>query len=159
MGKCVDFFADQLIGIRSGVISPAVMDTVRVDYRGTRVPVSHIATTFSDQSRVLVQPHDPQMLGAIDKALKQAGFNAYVFSRTQVVIPYSPLSGEQRARVTAHVGRLAEEAKVAVRNIRKKARQKLAREGGKRSECVLQQMTDQTVERIEALKQSKLSSL
>jgi ribosome recycling factor len=155
MGKCVGFFADQLIGIRSSVISPSVIDTVRVEYQGTRVPVSHIATTFSDQCRVLVQPHDPQMLGTIDKALKQAGFNAYVFSRTQVVISFSVLSGEQRARVTAHIGRLAEAAKVAVRNVRKK----LAREGGKESEAALQQMTNQAVERIEGLKQGKLRSL
>jgi ribosome recycling factor len=159
IAKCVHFFAEQLIGIRSGVISPGVMDTVRVEYQGTSVPISHVATTFSDHSRVMVQPYDPQMLGTIDKALKQAGFNAYLFSKTQVVISYSALSGEQRARVIAHIGRLAEEAKVAVRNVRKKVRQKLAREELKESDSVLQQMTDQAIERIEELKQSKLSSL
>jgi ribosome recycling factor len=159
MNRCVDFFADQLIGIRSGVISPGVIDTVRVESQGTTVPLAHLATTFSDQRRVIVQPHDPQLLGTIDRALKQAGFNAYVFSRTQVVISFSALSGEQRARVIAHIGRLAEEAKVAVRNVRKKVRQKLPREEGKQADRLLQELTDAAIERIEQLKQSKLRSL
>jgi ribosome recycling factor len=159
MDRSVNFFADQLIGIRSGVISPGVIDTVRVEYHGTRVPISHVAMTASDQRRVMVQPYDPQMLGTIDQALKQAGFNAYISSKTQVVISFSALSGEQRARVIAHVGRLAEEAKVAVRNIRRKARQKLTREELMEAEGALQQMTDEAIERIEELKQSKLRSL
>src|SRR4051812_15835858 len=94
MARTVDLFAEQLVGIRSGVISPGVIDTVRVEYHGTRVPVSHIAMTASDQRRVMVQAYDPQMLGTIDKALKQAGFNAYLFSKTQVVVCFSALSGE-----------------------------------------------------------------
>jgi len=159
MDRSVTFFVEQLIGIRSGVIAPGVIDTVRVEYDGTRVPVSHVAMTASDHSRVRVQPYDPQMLGAIDKALRQAGFNAYVCSKTHVVTSFSALSGEQRARVASHVGRLAEEAKVAVRNIRKKARQKLPWEELKASDVLLQEMTDQAIDRIEQLKQRKLSSL
>src|SRR5262249_27044496 len=116
MDKAVGFFADQLVGIRSGVISPGVIDTVRAEYHEAKVPISHIAVTACDQSRVMVQPYDRQMLGTVQKALKQAGFNAYIFSRTQVVISFSALSGEQRAKVIAHVSRLAEEAKVSVRN-------------------------------------------
>jgi ribosome recycling factor len=159
MDRAVDFFAGQLIGIRSGVISPGVIDTVRVEYHGTRVPICHIAMTASDQSRVMIQPYDPQMLGAIVRALRQAGFNAHIHSKSQVVISFSVLSGEQRARVIAHVGRLAEEAKVAVRNIRRKARQKLSREDVKEFDGALQQMTDDAIERVEELKQHKLRSL
>jgi ribosome recycling factor len=120
MDKAVGYFADQLVGIRSGIISPGVIDTVRVEYHGTKVPVSHIAITASDQNRVLIQPHAPEMLAPINQALKQVGFNAYIFSKTQIVISFSALSGEQRAKVIAHVRRLAEDAKVAVRNVRKK---------------------------------------
>jgi ribosome recycling factor len=159
MDRSVDFFAEQLVGIRSGVISPGVLDTVRVPYHGAASPLAHVALTSSDQSRVVVQPHDPEMLGAVEAALRQAGFNACVLSKRQVVVSFSALSGEQRARVVAHVGRLAEEAKVAVRNVRRKARQQFTREELKEADGLLQEMTDQAVRRIEGLKQAKLRSL
>jgi ribosome recycling factor len=159
MEKAVGFFADQLIGIRSGAVSPGVIDTVRVEYYGSTVPISHVAATASDQSRVIVRPHDPRRLGAVEKALKQAGFSAHLLSKTQVVVPFSALSGEQRARVIDHVNRLAEEAKVAVRNVRRKYRQNLAKEDRRESEGVLQGMTDEAIGRIEELGESKLHSM
>jgi ribosome recycling factor len=159
MDKAVGFFADQMIGIRSGTISPGVIDTVRVEHYGTSVPISHVAVTASDQSRVMVRPHDPQLLGAVEKALKRAGFSAHLFSKTQVVVPFSALSGGQRAKVIDHVDRLAEEAKVAVRNVRRKYRQSLAKEGRRESEGVLQGMTDEAIGRIEGLRESKLHSM
>jgi ribosome recycling factor len=159
MARAVAYFSDQLLGIRSGVISPGVVDTVRVEHEGNTVPIAQVAVTFADQGRVFVQPHDPQMLGAVDRALRRAGFNSYVFSRSQVVVSFSPLSGAERARVIAHVGRLAEEAKVAVRNVRKRARQKLGKEELKAADHQFQGLTDEAIQRIEELKESKLAAL
>jgi ribosome recycling factor len=158
LGRAVRHFADQIL-IGSGVISPGVLDTVRVAHDGGKSPLSRLAVTAWDQGRVTVQPHDPRMLGRINQALQQAGFRSFLFSKTQVVVPFCPLSGEERARVIAHVNRLAEEARVAVRNVRKKVRQKLDRVERKDLERALQELTDDAIGRIEALKEGKLRSL
>jgi ribosome recycling factor len=155
MGRAVQHFSDQLIGIRSGAIAPGVIDTVRVEQQGERVPIGRVAQTCSDHGRVTVRPHNPQMLGSIDRALKQAGFNSFIASRTEVAVCSSPLSGEQRAKVIAHVRRLAEEAKVAVRNLRRKARQRLAED----AEEKVQELTDEAIDRIERLRDGKIRAL
>jgi ribosome recycling factor len=95
------------------------------------------------------------MLGSIDRALKQAGFSSFIASRTEVAVCSSPLSGEQRAKVIAHVRRLAEDAKVAVRNLRRKARQRLGPEADDR----VQEMTDEAIGRIERLRDGKIRAL
>ncbi len=76
-----------------------------------------------------------------------------------MVVSFSPLSGAERARVIAHVGRLAEEARVAVRNVRKRARQRLGKEELKATERQLQGLTDEAIRRVEELMEGKLASL
>lgn len=148
MAKVVEYFAEQLKTIQYGTISPGIIDTVRVN----TVPIKHLGWTTSDSKRVIVQPHDPQMLGAIDAALKQAGFNSYVFSKTQVVVSVSALSGEQREKVKLQIGRLAEEARVAVRNVRRKHRTK-------DNDKPLQQLTDKAIGQIDTLASNKVKAL
>src|SRR5262249_49801746 len=84
-----------------------------------------------------------------------AGFSSSIASRTEVAVCSSPLSGEQRARVIAHVRRLAEDAKVAVRNLRKKARQRL----GPEADDQVQELTGEPVGRSERLRDGKIRAL
>ena len=155
MEKAVEFFRDQLRGIRYGEISTGLLDTIRAEAYGQRVPIKQLAWTIPDKSRILVTPYDPQLLGAIDKALKAEGFNSYVFSKTQVVVSVPPRSMEDRDRVIQQINKLAEETRVSIRNIRKKVRQKAEDNIDK----PLQQLTDDKIKEVNALVQQKVDCL
>lgn len=155
MEKAVEFFRDQMRGIRYGEISTGLIDTIRAEAYGQRVPIKHIAWTVPDKNRILVSPYDTQLLGAIDKALKAEGFNSYVFSKTQVVVSLPIRSLEDRDRVVQQINKLAEEARVSIRNIRKKIRQKADANIDK----PLQQLTDEKIKEINDLVQLKVDSL
>jgi hypothetical protein len=100
-------------------------------------------------------PYDTALLGAIDKAIKAKGFNSYVFSKTQVVVNSPPRSGQDRERVVAQINKLAEEARVVIRNIRKKTRQKAEEDIDK----PLQKLTDEKIKEINNLADYKVSNL
>lgn len=113
----VNHLAEQVKGLRHGVISPALVDTVNVGDHGS---IKWIATTQKVNNGIVVTPHNPELTGQITNALKNSGFNAYTFSKTQVMISVPPPSGEEKEAVRKKIKKLGEDAKVAVRNIRKK---------------------------------------
>ena len=155
MGKAVEFFHDQLRGIRFGDISTGLIDTIRVDAYSQRLPLKQIAWTAQDKNRILVAPYDVSLLGAIDRALKAEGFNSYVFSKTQVVVSCPVRSGEDKEKVIQQINKLAEEARVVIRNIRKKIRQKSEEDIDK----PLQKLTDEKINEINSLVTQKEQSL
>lgn len=156
MEKAVQFFSDQLVGVRWGTVTPALVDSVKADYYGQKTLIGHLAHTRPDQGRIVVNAHDPQAVGSINTALRQAGFNSYVFSKTAVVVSVPPPSGDEKKKVQAHIAKLAEEAKVSVRNIRKKVRQHA--EDVKQVEKSLQTLTDEAIKQIEQIAQDKIES-
>lgn len=159
MSKAVDFFQDQIRSIRFGCITPGVIDTVRVECYEQKLPIQQIAWTASQKTRITVTPYDPQLLGAIDRALKKEGFNSYVFSKTQVVINLPPISGEDREKVISLVSKAGEEARVAIRNVRKKFRQGLTKDNLQRIDKALQTLTDEKIMEIDLLIEDKINSL
>ncbi len=168
MDKTVQMFSNQLFGIRVGIISPQVIDTVKVEYHGQKVPIGHVAGFKCDKQRICIEPYDTQLLGPIVSACKASGFNAYIFSKTQAVVSYNALSGKEREKVINQVRHLAEEARVAVRNIRKKARQaqekdhkhlKISKDEITSIDKPLQKLTDDSIGRINSILEDKLASL
>lgn len=155
MDKAVEFFRDQMRGIRSGEITAGLLDTIRVEAYEQRLPLKQLAWTIPDKNRILVSPYDTALLGAIDKAIKAEGFNSYVFSKTQVVVNSPPRCGQDKDRVVAQINKLAEEARVVIRNIRKKTRQKSEDNIDKS----LQQLTDEKIKEINDLAEYKVSVL
>ena len=155
MDKAFEFFRDQMRGIRSGEITASLLDTIRVDAYEQRLPLKQLAWTTPDKNRILVSPYDESLLGAIDRAIKAEGFNSYVFSKTQVVVNCPPRSGQDKDRVIAQINKLAEEARVVIRNIRKKTRQK-AEDNIDKS---LQHLTDEKIKEINDLAEYKVSAL
>lgn len=115
MTKTINYLEDQLVGVRWGTITPAVVDLVRLDYHGQNMPIKHLAHTTMDSGRIMVRAFDPTVLGSIDKALQKAGFNSYVFSKEAVCVAVPPPSGDQKNEVIARVKRVGEEAKVSIR--------------------------------------------
>lgn len=159
MRRAVEFLTKQLRGIRYGEIGTGLIDTIRVESYGQLLPINQLAWTAPQNGRILITPHDPQLVGSIDKVLKKEGFNSYVFSKTQVVVNIPPKSGEDKVKVVAQINKIAEEAKVSIRNIRKKVRQNTDKTDLKSVDKELQKLTDDIIAEIELLVKNKIQSL
>jgi ribosome recycling factor len=152
MQKSLNHFKNQLVSIRSGGVSPSVIDTVRVCGQ----PIGYIASTKRDGNRIAVTPYDTSILHEVESALKKAGFNSYVFSKTTVVVSTSAiLTAEEREKTFAQIRRISEETKVTIRNIRKKARQELGKDFDKQ----IQNETDKFIKEVDELTKVKLNTI
>lgn len=159
MDKTVGNLSDSIIGIRGSTITVGVIDTVKVPYHGQLQPIKHIAYTGKNGDAIFVDPYEPELTNQIAKSLKEAGFSAYAFSKTRVVVSVPPPSGDQRQATIAHLRKLGEEAKIAIRNIRKKQRQQLDKDALLKEDKKIQEVTDSNIAEIEAIIEGKIKSL
>ena len=158
MAKSVEMLSQQLRGIRGSQISPNLISSIKVGFGGQMVPIEYLATTVAIKNQVSVSLFDPSILkddpgimGRIEKAISGAGFTAYVFSKDKVMISTQPFG--QKEEVSAHIRRSAEDARVAIRNIRKKAK----KDGV--DERDLQRATDRAIGEVDAIAQGKLDAI
>jgi ribosome recycling factor len=121
MEKAVSVLRDELRGIRTGRASPALVDQLRVEYYGSPTPLRQLAAVSTpDPQQILIRPFDPGSIKEIEKAIQTSGLGLTPQSDGKVVrLTIPPMSGEQRQKMTARVKKLAEEAKVAIRNVRR----------------------------------------
>ena len=159
MNKAIEYFLEQIRNIRYGTISTSIIDTIRVECYGQKCPLKQIAWTVAEKGRICIDPYDVQLLSAVNSALISEGFNSYIFSKSRVVINLPPISGEDKQKVIRQIGKLAEETKVSIRNIRKNYRQSLTKEEVKEVDKWLQKLTDVKILEIDAAVKSKLESL
>jgi len=121
MEKAVGVLKDALAGIRTGRANPGLVDSLRVEVYGSQVPLKQVAAVGAPEpNQIVIRPYDPGTLKDIEKAIQQSdlGFNPQNDGRViRLVVP--PLSTEVRQRMVARVRDLAEEAKVAIRNVRR----------------------------------------
>ena len=121
MEKAVGVLRDALAGIRTGRANPGLVDSLRVEVYGSAVPLKQVAAVGAPEpNQIVIRPYDPGTLKDIEKAIQAAdiGFNPQNDGRVvRLIVP--PLSTEVRQRMVGRVRDLAEEAKVAVRNIRR----------------------------------------
>lgn len=161
MAKTVETFQDQISVIRYGVIDSGFVESMKVPAYGQQTCLSHLAEVSSQLGRISIRPYDPALVGSIAKALQDNGMNAYVFSKHEVAVNCPMPSGEDRDRICAHISKLSEDAKVGVRNIRKKCKQQLKRNDGdpKAIEKKLQEYTDSAIDQIEQIAKDKIDRL
>lgn len=127
MSKSLEAIKHELSRIRSGKATPALLDGVRVEAYGQTSPLNQLATISApDPKSLVVQPWDKTIAGDVVKAIQKAelGFNP-IQEGNVIRIPVPPLSEERRQELVKVVKRVAEEGKVAVRNIRRDANDKL----------------------------------
>ena len=155
MTKAVSLLSSSIVGIRSSTVTAGVIDTVR--YQQT--PIKYLASTGKVRDVVSIEPYEPANVHGIAKALIEAGFNAYVYSKTCVRVNCPPPSGDERKRIIAHLDKLAEEARVTIRNIRKKYRQALAKEQLKTADADIQKVTDKYIEEVNLIIQNKKQNI
>lgn len=123
MEKAIAVLKHALAGIRTGRANPGLVDSLRVEAYGTLVPIKQLATVGAPEpTQIVIRPFDPATIKEIEKAIRSSdlGFNPQSDGRLiRVNVP--PLSMEVRRKMVARVRELLEEAKVAIRNIRRDA--------------------------------------
>ena len=160
MAKSVDHFAAELSSIRTGRANPALIEKVMVPYYGTPTPLNQLAQISAPEARLLVvQVYDKSQIGAIEKALRSGDQGLNPASDGQVIrVPIPPLTEERRREYVKLVRQKAEEARVAIRNVRRDEVHRVERmqkEGevpedeAKRAVERLQKITDAHIGRVE----------
>ncbi len=130
MTRTVDVLQGELAKIHTGRAHPALVESVTVDYYGTPTPLRHVAHVVApDPDLIIVRPFDRSQIPAIEKAVLAADLGLNPQNDGQVIrIKVPRLSEERRSELVKLVGKRAEEAKVALRNVRRDAREKLDQE-------------------------------
>ncbi|MGQ9887549.1 MAG: ribosome recycling factor [Aggregatilineales bacterium] len=166
MKASLSVYEEDLQGIRSGRASTALVDRLTVDYYGQQTELRQLANISTPEAlQILIRPFDKSTLKAIEKAIQQAniGVNPSVDGENiRLVMP--PLTRERRQELVKFLHKRMEEARVAMRNIRRAAnddlrdfeREKMISEDDmKRGQEEVQRLTDQFIERIDELGKAK----
>ncbi len=121
MDGAIENFHGELNKIRTGRATPALLDTVRVEYYGQKVPLNQVATVSAPEPRmIVVQPWEKNMLGPIEKEIQKADLGLNPGNDgTLIRVPIPQLSEERRKDLVKLVHKFAEEARIAVRNVRR----------------------------------------
>jgi ribosome recycling factor len=165
MDKAIDHCENELQKIRAGKASPAMLDDVYVDYYGTSTPLSQIGNVNTPDARtIVVQPWEKNMLGPIEKAIMEANLglnpqNDGVIIRLNV----PPLTEERRRDLVKRAKGEAETGKIAIRNLRKDANEKIRKlktEGVsedemKAGEAEIQKLTDAYIIKVDQHSEAK----
>lgn len=166
MRKSVDHLRTELNTIRAGRATPAMLETVRVDFYGSTMPLNQIASVSAPQADLLViQPWDRSALAAIEKGIMAANIGLNPNNDgTLIRIPVPPPSEERRLDLAKTARARGEEAKISIRNIRRSAKdeiknvqqeENLSEDLRYEAEDRLQELTDSQIAKIDALLERK----
>jgi len=127
MSKAVEFLQQEFTGLRTGKASPSLVENITVDYYGTATRLRELAGISTPEPRLIViNAYDPSSLGAIEKAIQAANIGVTPMNDGRVIrIPIPELSEERRKELGKVARRVAEEQRVAVRNVRREANDKI----------------------------------
>jgi ribosome recycling factor len=123
MEKAVNVFRDELRGLRTGRATPALVDSIRVEYYGSPTPLKQLAQINTpDPQQIVIRPFDQNSLKDIEKAIRSSDLGMSPNNDGKMIRLIVPaMSGEQRQKMVARIKKLTEESKVALRNIRRDA--------------------------------------
>ncbi|MCI0530442.1 MAG: ribosome recycling factor [candidate division Zixibacteria bacterium] len=129
MNKSMDSLRRELSGIRTGKATTHLLDGIKVEYYGSVVPLNQVAGVSAPEARLLViQPWEKKMLDEVSKAIMKANLGLNPMNDGNVIrLAIPPLTEERRKELVKLVKNFGEEAKVAVRNIRREANEHLAK--------------------------------
>ncbi|MBS3744414.1 MAG: ribosome recycling factor [Wenzhouxiangellaceae bacterium] len=162
MDKSLESLKAELAKIRTGRAHPSLLEHVHVEYYGSEVPISQAANVNVEDSRTLaVTAWDKNMVGKIEKAIMTSdlGLNPAT-AGTVIRVPLPSLTEERRAELSKVVHGEGEQAKVAIRNIRRDANhhikelvkeKQISEDDQRRGETEIQQLTDRHVEKVDAM--------
>lgn len=165
MEKSIESLKKDFAGIRTGKANPNVLNGVTVEYYGSQMPINQIANVSApDPQSIVIKPYDKSILRGIEKAIQTAnlGFNP-LNDGDLIRIPIAPLTEQTRKELAKESKKFAENAKVAIRNIRREqmeALKKLEKDGVsedevKRASDKVQKVTDEYIAKVDTLAKTK----
>ena len=163
MNKSIEVYQSNLATVRAGVANASLLDRVMVEYYGVPTPLVQMAGITIPEPRVLmITPYDKTSLNDIEHAILASDLGLTPANDVRLIIPQ--LTGERRQEIAKEVGKLAEEAKIAVRNVRQeamKALKKQEKDGEitedeeRRLEKEVQKVTDESTKKIDQMADNK----
>jgi ribosome recycling factor len=166
MDKSVETTHEHFNSVRTGRAAPALLDRIQVDYYGTPTPLKNLATINAPEPRMLtIQPFDPSAVKAVEKAIQESDLGLTPSSDGKIVrLPIPQLTEERRKELVKVVRAMAEEGRVAVRNVRRDAikhLEELVKKGDvgdddeRAAEGRVQKLTDEHIAKIDELLKRK----
>ncbi len=159
MEMTIEFLDETFSRIRAGRANPRILDGIRVEYYGSIVPLSNVATvTTPDAKTILVQPWEKQMLKVVEKAILDSEVGITPENNGEVIrLGIPPLTEERRKQLVKQTKQEAEEAKISIRNarregideVKKAVKDGLAEDAGKDNENELQKIHDKYIKKVD----------
>ncbi len=173
MRKCIDSFKKELSGIRTGRASAALVENIIVDYYGTPCPIKQLANISTPEAKqIMIQPFDKGSIGDIDRAIQKSGLGIMPKldgALIRIILP--ALTEERRKDLVKGIKKHLEEAKVAIRNVRrdahdevkaKKDKKEFTEDQAKHLESEIQKLTDRDIaesEKLVVLKEKEIMEI
>ena len=166
MDQSIEALKNNLGRVRTGRANPQLLDTIHVEYYGSMVPLSQVANvTLLDSRTISVQPWEKNLSAKIEKAIRESDLGLNPASMGDLIrVPMPPMSEERRKEMTKLARTEGENAKIAIRNLRRDANEgvkklvkdkEASEDDQKRSEAEIQKITDKHITEIDALVAAK----
>jgi len=170
MSQSLEFLKRELNSVRTGRATPNLVENLSVDYYGTPTALNHLATISAPEAQlILIQPWDRQSLRDIERAIQMSSLGLNPANDGSVIrIPIPPLSQERRQELVKSLSRTVEDSKVAVRNVRRDAQDRLrtlerekdiSQDESKRAQGQLQKTTDSHIAEIDQFWNAKVEQM
>lgn len=166
MDDALDAMRREFATVRTGKATPALLDTVRVEAYGSRVPLNQVATVNTPEPRlIVVQPWDKTVIGDIERGIQSADLGLNPSNDGNVIrVPIPPLSEERRKDMVRLLHKMAEEGRISIRHARQEANKEIkqresdheiSEDDAHRQLDEVQQTTDEYITRIDEMMKSK----
>lgn len=170
MDKSIDFLQEDFASIRAGRANPHLLDKIKVDYYGTPTPLQQVGNISVPEARIIIiQPWEKSLLKEIERAINQAdiGINP-TNDGTMIRLVFPELTEERRKDLAKDIKKKGEDSKVAIRNIRRDAIDKVKKmqkdseiteDDEKDAEDDIKKFTDKAIEKIESVVENKTKEI
>lgn len=163
MKKSIKNLEDEFNNLRTGRGSVSLFDKIKVDYYGNPTPLNQVSNISTPEARlVVIQPWDKSLIGEIEKAIQRSELSLNPSSDGKIIrINIPPLTEERRKELVKHAKQIAEQSRVAIRNIRRdsndavKKLENLGKDDVKRAEDDVQKLTDSYIKNVNRLLETK----
>ncbi len=170
MGKSIDALKHNLTRLRTGRASTALVEHIKVPAYGSEMPLNQVATiSLGDSRSIVITPFDKSHVGPIEKALLSSDVGITPTTAGTVIrLNMPPLTEERRRELAKHVAHEGEDAKIAIRNVRRDAMQKvkdllkdkqITEDDERRTEDEIQKLTDRFVKDVDSVVKAKEEEL
>lgn len=170
MDKTISVLQENLAEVRAGRANPAILNKVMIDYYGTPTPINQVASVSVPEARLIViQPWDKSLLSPIEKAISVSDIGINPMNDGNLIrLVFPELTEERRKELSKEIKKMSEEAKVAIRNIRRDEmddakedlkNNNISEDEEKRLEDIIQKATDKYINKIDEITDKKTNEI